>query len=658
MKKEIVVNASDLESRVAILENGELAELHVEREPRIVGSIYKARVISVLRGMDAAFADVGLDRNVFLSNDDVGFVSRDGVTVTPAPRSASIAQRLKEKQEVVVQIVRAPVAGKGARATTRLALPGRYLVLLLSHGTQVGVSRKIEERKERERLRRIGERIRPKDAGLIVRTEAEGHDRADLEADLKVLLDLRDRLTKKASRAKAPALLHQDLTLIYQVIRDVFTDDVERLMIDEKSVYDNAVELVKLIAPKLRRRIKLYRGRLPIFHKYSIEGEIDRLLRRRVWLGAGGYISIDQAEAFAAIDVNTGRYTGSKGLEDTIFRTNMEAAEEIARQLRLRDLGGIIVIDFIDMERARNRSRVTKAFEAALKRDRQRTKILHLSPLGLVEMTRKRRGESLMGILTETCPHCAGLGRVRRPLTIALKLEREAYRLAAEDKVKAEVIRAAASVADILIGERGARAAALETRAGTTLYIRADHNLAVEEHELLPTSRAEAERLASAHSRGEEVVLDRVDPPQPGEGDEAYGWADGYRVLVDSSSPVAEGAVIVLTEAGRSFGRGQVKGAPPAAQPGRPKRDKPAAARKRRRPRRKAKAAKGGRTAEAAGKAGSDSGRSKKEPAPPEESRDRAAAPQETPAAGTAKKKQGLLRRGARRLARGVRQPV
>jgi ribonuclease G len=336
----------------------------------------------------------------------------------------------------------------------------------------------------------------------------------------------------------------------------------------------------------------------------------------------------------------------------------MEAAEEIARQLRLRDLGGIIVIDFIDMERARNRSRVTKAFEAALKRDRQRTKILHLSPLGLVEMTRKRRGESLTGILTETCPHCAGLGRVRRPLTIALKLEREAYRLAAEDKAKAEVIRAAASVADILIGERGARAAALETRAGTTLYIRADHNLAVEEHELLPTSRAEAERLVSSHSRGEEVVLDRVDPPQAGEGDEAYGWAGGYRVLVDSTDPVAEGTVVVLTEAGRSFGRGHVKGAAPAAQPARRKGGKPAAARKRRRPRRKAKAVKGGPTAEAAGEAGSDSRRTKKEAARPEGSREQAAAPQETPAAGTAKKKQGLLRRGARRLARGLRQPV
>jgi len=561
MQKEIIVNADDLESRVAILEDGHLAELHVEREARMVGSIYKARVVSVLPGMDAAFAEVGLDRNVFLCADDVGFVSRNGVTVTPAPRSASISQRLKEKQEVVVQIVRAPVAGKGARASTRLALPGRYLVLLVSHGTQVGVSRKIEDRKERDRLRKIGEKIRPKESGLIIRTEAEGHAQEELEADLKVLLDLRDRMMKKAAQAKAPALLHQDLTLVYQVIRDVFTEDVQRLVIDEKSVYDNAVELSKLIAPKLRRRLKLYSGKLPVFHEYGIEGEIDRLLRRKVWLGQGGYISIDQAEAFTAIDVNTGRYTGSTRLEDTIFHTNMEAAEEVARQLRLRDLGGIIVIDFIDMEIARNRERVMKGFEEALKRDRQRTKILHLSPLGLIEMTRKRRGESLMGILTETCPHCAGLGRVRRALTVALKLEREACRLAAEEKVEALVVRAAPSVVSILVGERGARVAALETRAGCPVYVKADYEMGTEEQELTSARRAEVQRLVKAHSKGQELTLDRVDPPEPGGDQEIYGWAEGMRVLVDSPAPVAAGAVVVIEEAGRSFCRVHVKGA-------------------------------------------------------------------------------------------------
>ena len=368
MKKEIIVAADELESRVAIIEDGELAELHVERDPRVVGSIFKAKVVSVLPGMDAAFADVGLEKNVFLCADDVGYVTDTGVTSSNAPRSATISQRLKSGQEVVVQIIRAPVASKGARATTRLALPGRYLVLLLSDDRQIGVSRKIEERKERDRLRKVGEEIRPEGCSLIIRTEAEGKGKPDLAADLRVLADLQGRLMQKAAHTRAPAPLHHDLTLTYQVIRDAFNEEVTSLVIDSKDVYDNAIELTEAIAPHLLKRIKRYRGKLPILYKYGIEGEIDRLLRRRVWLRAGGYISIDQAEAFTAIDVNTGRFTGTTGLADTILKTNLEAAEEIARQLRLRDLGGIIVIDFIDMDRPRHRQKVMKAFQDALTR--------------------------------------------------------------------------------------------------------------------------------------------------------------------------------------------------------------------------------------------------------------------------------------------------
>jgi len=635
MKREIIVNAGDLQSRVAMVEDGQLAELLVEREHRIVGSIYKARVMSVLPGMDAAFADVGLDRNVFLSADDVGLVSRDGVRVSRAPRSASISQRLKENQEVVVQIIRAPVGGKGARAATRLAIPGRYLVLLVSHGFQVGVSRKIEARKERERLRKIGERIRPDDAGLIIRTEAEGHGVRNLQADLKVLQDLRDRIMKKAAQAKAPALLHQDLTLVYQIIRDVFTDDVSSLVIDEKSVYDNAADLVKRFAPRLRRRMKRYRDRMPIFHKHGIEGEIDRLLRRKVWLSVGGYISIDQAEAFTAIDVNTGRFTGSTGLADTILRTNLEAADEIARQLRLRDVGGIIVIDFIDMDRIRHRQRVMKAFDQALKRDRQKTKILHLSPLGLVEMTRKRRGESLIGILMETCPHCAGLGRVRRRTTIALKIERDACRLAAEEKPQAMLIRAAPSVADILIGEDGQRAASLEKQLGGRLYIRADDRFAVEDHQITPMTRAAAAKTVEVHEEGRELVLDHIDPSEPGADGEVHAWTGGYRVAIEGPSPEAEGETVVLTKADRSFGRCRLKR---AAEP-KKKREQPQpkrSQRKRRRPRRKSKAS--GRPAP---KASASS--------PPKQAK--ATAEQRAPQPA-APKKSGLLRRGARRVAR------
>ncbi len=650
MRKEIIVNADDLESRVAILEDGELAELNVEREHRIVGSIYKARVMSVLPGMDAAFADIGLEKNVFLSADDVGFVSRDGVTVGPAPRSLSISQRLKEKQEVVVQIVRAPVGGKGARATTRLALPGRYLVMLMSDVRQVGVSRKIEDRKERARLRKIGERIRPEGTGIIIRTEAEGHGSRELEADLKVLRDLRERIMDKAAQAKAPALLHQDLTLTYQVIRDAFTEDVKALVIDSKSVYDNAVELVKSIAPRLRRRVKLYRDKLPIFHKHGIEGEIDRLLRRRVWLAAGGYISIDQAEAFTAIDVNTGRYTGSTGLADTILRTNLEAAHEIARQLRLRDLGGIIVIDFIDMDRSRHRQRVMKTFEDALKRDRQKTKILHLSPLGLIEMTRKRRGESLMGVLTETCPHCAGLGRMRRPVTVALKIQREIRRLAAEEKVESVVVRATPRVAAALIGEDGERSAALDRRVGGPVYIRANHDLGIEEHEITPMAPARAAEVVKTYAEGDELTLDHLDAENIAAGEYAYGWVDGYRVQIEGGVPGPDSKPIVLTAVGTSFARGHVKSERPKREKAETGESAPRrrASRKRSRPRRKAKrpkqAASGGEAEKPAAAA-----------AAPAEAPAVQAAPAREAEAASPTRKPGLLRRGARRIARARR---
>jgi ribonuclease G len=657
MRREIVVNADDLESRVAILEDGQLAELHVERELRMVGSIYKAKVVSVLRGMDAAFADVGLPKNVFLCADDVGFVSRDSVTARGAPRSLSISERVKENQAVVVQIVRAPVGGKGARATTRLALPGRYLVLLLYEGRQVGVSRKIEDRAERERLRKIGERIRPEGKGLIIRTEAEGRGRKDLEADLKVLLDLRDRILAKADQAKPASLLHQDLTLTYQVIRDVFTDEVQSLVIDSKSAYDNAVELVQAIAPHLRKRVKRYRGKLPIFDKYGLEGEIDRLLRRRVWLKSGGYISIDQAEAFTAIDVNTGRYTGTTGLADTILHTNLEAAEEIARQLRLRDLGGIIVIDFIDMDRPRHRQSVVKAFEEMLKRDRQKTKIIHLSPLGLIEMTRKRRGESLMGILTETCPQCAGLGRVRNTLTVALKAEREVRRLASEDKAQAILVRAAPRVAATIIGDGGQRADALEKAAGRPVYIRADDRLPLEEQDITPATLARVAQLLKLYHKGDEVAAHHFDPREPAAGEESYGWVDGYRVEVEGALPSGEPQTVVLQEAGHSYARGRVKGLekqPEPAQAAPPRRRGP-----RRRPRGKGKTAADGGPAEEQQKA---------KPPAPSEVQPAAAAPRAEPSPrtqpataappGQAEEPRHRRRRGRPRGPRREKQPA
>ncbi len=669
MKKQIIVNAEDLESRVAILENGQLAELHIERDPRIVGSIYKARVVSVLPGMDAAFADIGAEKNVFLCADDVGFVTETGVTSSPLPRSRKITDRLKEGQQVVVQIVRAAVGNKGARATTRLALPGRYLVLLLSDGRQIGVSRRIEDAKERDRLRKLGRQLRPSGCGLIIRTEAEGHGKRELEADLKVLLDLRDRLMKKAAKASAPAVLHQDLTLTYQVIRDAFTDDVNELVLDSKSAYDHALELVAHLAPKLRKRVKRYRGKLPIFHKYGIEEEIDRLLRRRVWLRAGGYISIDEAEAFSAIDVNTGRFTGGKRLADTILRTNLEAAEEVARQLRLRDLGGIIVIDFIDMDRARDRQKVMKTFQDLLAKDRQKTKIVHLSPLGLVEMTRKRRGESLMGILTETCPHCGGLGRVRTPLTIALRIEREVRKLCAEEKRKTVIVRAAPAVAAVLVGDDGSRSSHLDAMAGKPVYVRADESLGLEEHDITALPLAQAARSVKLFSKGEEIEVAHLEVPRQVGGEPAHGWCEGVRVEIQGPLPSDGPVTVVITEASHSYLKGHVKGMeqepapeskpkrrrrrkkkqpepkpePEKAQqqqdePAEPKAASPAASKKRPRRRRPRSAEKQTAETPPPEKAASAA----PEPAAPPESQPTPAPPR--------RKRVGLLHRGARRI--------
>ena len=579
MKKEIIVNAGDLESRVAILEEGTLAELHVEREPRIVGNIYKGRVEAVLPGMDAAFADLGLERNAFLCADDVSFTrDQDGASRPEGKPSrgkeegrrgremsyAPIAQKLKVGQEVLVQISRAPVGSKGARATTRLSLPGRYLVLMIGDSRRVGVSRRIEEEKERERLRRLGEALCPADCGLILRTEAEGENKGELKRDLDVLLELRRRVEEKAKRSKAPATIHEDLTLTRQIVRDSFTEEVDRLLIDSESAYQNALELLSLSAPKLRKRVQLYREPRPIFAKFGLEEEIDRLLRRRVWLAAGGYISIDQAEAFAAIDVNTGRYTGSRGLADTILRTNLEAATEIARQLRLRDLGGIIVIDFIDMERADHRAKVVAALEKGLTRDRQKTKILNLSRLGLVEMTRKRRGESLLGLLSEICPECAGIGRVRSPLTIALRIERELLEQALEKKAEALLVEAHPRVAALLLGPAGARARSTEQRAGRPIYLRSDDSLRHEEYRLRAAKLSELPSLISLFHRGDRVEARILLPEEALAGEGPAAVANGYWIfLPEGDFSPGDTVSVTLTSAGTSFGEGGIGSAPP-----------------------------------------------------------------------------------------------
>ena len=440
MSREIVINATKHESRIAVLDDGAAVELWVERTRHrtIVGNIYKGRVTKVLPGMQSAFVNLGLERDAFLYVSDVleefeeyesesnGDITLDEV---PARPETSIADLLREGQEIVVQVSKDTIAGKGARITSHVTLPGRFLVYMptVNH---IGVSRRIENEDERQRLKQILESIRPQGSGgFIVRTAGEGHNEDDFRADLKYLMDLWEQIRRRSEKASAPSLIHHDLDLVLRTIRDVLTPEFKSVWIDSVEQYQRIVEFLDQIQPALVSRVRLYRRDEPIFDEFGIEAEIAKALNSKVWLKSGGYIVINQTEALVAIDVNTGKYVGKKNLEETVFRTNLEAAKEIVRQIRLRDLGGIIVLDFIDMEDTANRARLFEAFENEIKKDRSKTKILQISEFGLIEMTRKRVRQSLERSLTQPCPYCAGSGRIKSNTTISLEIWRELMKL-------------------------------------------------------------------------------------------------------------------------------------------------------------------------------------------------------------------------------------
>ncbi|MGE5176669.1 MAG: Rne/Rng family ribonuclease, partial [Hyphomicrobiales bacterium] len=387
MRREIIINASPSETRIALLEDKHLVEVMVERPEAVrrVGDIYKGRVNAVLPGMQAAFVDLGLEKSAFLHASDLTPDDSDlddlfddeepepsdrrggngrGRRDEQAPR---IEEALKKGQEILVQITKEPIGTKGPRVTTQVSLPGRFLVLMPGHD-HIGVSRKIEERGERARLKTLLRELKPKDAGVIVRTVGAEQGKKEFESDIRFLEQLWAKIAKQAQRAKAPALLHQEMEFTTGLIRDIFTEDVDQLVIDSAEDFKKIQKYLATYAPNLRARAKLYRGQAPIFDHFEIEPEIEKAMDRKVWLKKGGYITIDQTEALVAIDVNTGRFTGKKSQEETILKTNLEAAAEIARQLRLRDLGGIIVLDFIDMEDEGNKKQVADTLRQHLKR--------------------------------------------------------------------------------------------------------------------------------------------------------------------------------------------------------------------------------------------------------------------------------------------------
>jgi len=463
--KELVVNVAPLETRIALLEDKHLVELGIERQDSrsVVGNIYKGRVDSVVPGIQAAFVDIGFEKNGFLYVSDIAglegtgdFVFEDG-TVKPSKRGRrgkhpAIESILKKNQNIMVQVSKDSLGTKGVRLTNYVTLPGRYAVLMPTV-THLGISRKIESESERDRLKRILQQTRPKGTGLILRTAAEGKSKADFQADLRYLEKVWSKVKARMESMRGPCLLHEDLSPILRVVRDSFTNDIDRLIIDSEVEYNRILSFLDSFAPSLRKRCKLYRGRRPLFDRHGVEQEIEKALQRQVYLKSGGHICIDQTEALIAIDVNTGRFTGRKGLEDTVFRTNLEAADEIARQVRLRDLGGIIVIDFIDMKYERNRRELIKRLQDALRADRAKTTVSEVSELGMIEMTRKRVKHNLMKALSQPCPYCEGSGLVRSVTTMTFDTLRRLQSLFCRSKEKRIILQVHPDVARRLRNE-------------------------------------------------------------------------------------------------------------------------------------------------------------------------------------------------------------
>jgi ribonuclease G len=497
--RQIIINVAPWETRVALLEDTTLVELHIERraEVGIAGNIYKGKVLRVLPGMQAAFVDVGLAKAAFLHASDVAGpalppeVAHDDApeivegAPAPPPRDVRpIEERLQKGDEILVQVAKEPIGTKGARVTAHLSLPGRYLVYM--PGTQhIGISRRIEDAAERDRLREAVEAERPTEGGLIVRTACEGATKREIHDDVRFLTRLWARIQKQAAATTAPALVHSDLDLVLRTVRDLFTSDVDRLSIDAAPDHARVVEFVSALMPRLAPRVHLYEGLTPIFDQHGIETKIARALERRVWLKSGGYLIFDQTESLTTVDVNTGRYVGKKDQEETILKTNLEAAKQVVHQLRLRNIGGIIVIDFIDMEKTANRRKVFDALQEAVRRDKARTNVLRISELGLVQMTRKRTRESLEQLLTSPCPHCGGGGRVRSVETLAYDALRRVQReIAGATNSTRIALRVHPEIAAFLAENERRSVDALERLVGRTVAVEAVPELAREDVEI------------------------------------------------------------------------------------------------------------------------------------------------------------------------------
>ncbi len=484
MNKKLVINVTHHETRVAFLEDNTIVELFMERkdDDNIIGNIYKGVVRRVLPGMQAAFIDIGLKQAAFIHANDI--IEESDEASHDSKTKPSIEELISEGQTILVHVIRSPSESKGARVTSHISLPGRFLVLMVQANI-IGISRRIVDEPERQRLKKIVLESKPDDSGFIVRTVAEGVKEEKIIREMTFLNNLWDRIQSEAKTAPAPSRVHQELNISLKAVRDLLTLEADGLIVDSRKDYEEIIKFLDRYMPMMKDSVIFYQDDEPVFDAYNLEGDISRAIQRKVWLKSGGDIVIDQTEALVAIDVNTGRYVGKHNLEETLLKTNLEALREIAYQIRLRDIGGIIIIDFIDMEKKVNREKVFNALVEALKKDRRKTYVLPMSEIGIIQMTRKKTKSSLAQTLCEPCCYCKGEGHHLSPRSLCYKVYREILRLSRDMIGVNFTLAVHPQVAELLHGEENQMISELEKLIGKPIIIYPKGNLHIEEFDIV-----------------------------------------------------------------------------------------------------------------------------------------------------------------------------
>lgn len=560
MLKEIIVHVFEGETRVAVMENQQLVEIFIERavDHRLVGNIYKGRVENVLPGMQAAFVNIGLEKNAFLYVEDAIPLrqSDEEPGKTRGEPRVNIGNVLKVGQDILVQITKEPIGTKGARVTTHITIPGRYLVLMPTVD-YIGISRRIENEEERERIKNLAEKVKPAGMGLIVRTVAEGVGEEQLELEVRGLVKLWKRIQQRSQVGPSPQLIHKELELIQRILRDIFTDDVDRLLINSRWAYKKVQEWLEIESPNLKNKVFLVEQDL--FEKYGLDLELDRALKRKVWLKCGGYLVIDQTEALTVIDINTGKYVGSTNLADTVLKTNLEAAVEIPRQLRLRNIGGIIIIDFIDMDNPEDQAQVLKTLEMELSKDKTRSKILGLTQLGLVEMTRKKVQQGLDSILQRACPYCEGKGRVLSEETVMIQAKKRIMALAELTDAPVILVEAYPTVASLLIGSGGSQLRELERRTGKQLIIKGVEGFHLENFQVRGIfAQREIDELAVPVKVGQ-ILEVKVEEPHAINPYDGIARLHGFVLDIEGAGTyIGEQVLVEITKVFRTYARAKL----------------------------------------------------------------------------------------------------